>query len=211
MSETDHGREWTNHELRVMDEATARQTLPVAQFERWERLQELYEEAEKTKAEWADQAETVEQIVVHADAQELGTELEVFGNDVLVHVDSSDEAFVETAERVKTTLDTIRESDTDGENEGAPDPTALDSDAREVVADGLCDLFDLVLVRWNDHEWDVLSPDARQAVLQRAHDKWGVDGLLLAWLEVVSAVAEDRSERVEVIEKFRDPTRRGNR
>lgn len=201
MSDTATGREYAVHELLDMDEQTARESLTVNQYERWEKLTDLHEEAEQTKAEWDQQAETVEELTVHADPEQLGTAVDVFGNDLLVHIDSEDSDFRAAAER----LEDIQTETPDDESANI-DPERVDA-----AADALTAMLDTVIVRWNGHNWRGLTDDRRAAILDDAREKWGADGLLLAWMDIGAAVAEDREERVDVIEKFRNPERRGNR
>lgn len=199
-TDTDDGGRSTL-ELRQMDEQTARNTLPVAEFERWQKLHELMDGAAETRERWADEDETVAELTVHADMDALGTEVDLYGNDVLVHVDSEDGDFRAAAERLDDTL-------------GDTDPNDLDSldDAGvDAAAEALTDLLDAVLVRWNGTEWSDLAIDTRQDVLYECRRKWGVDGLLLAWFDIAAAIAEDREERVEVVDNFRNPERRGRR
>lgn len=200
MATTD-GNEYTAYELREMDEQTARQTLTVAQFERWEKIQSLHDEAEETRERWEEQAEEVAEIAVHADVEQLGTEVDLFGNETIVHIDSADDEFRETAERL---------DDYFGEFE-AEEIDELGEDRQEEIADGLTDMLGCVLERWNGHDWEDLPPDVRRDVLAQCREKWGVDGLLLAWVDIAAAVNEDREEKLDVIEKFRNPERRGNR
>lgn len=193
--------EYTPRELREMDEAEARSTLTVDQYERWEGIQELYEEVEETEAEWDAQAETVADVTVNADMEALGTRVDVFGNDLLVHADTESKEFREAAERLDTEF-----GDIDGDNLEAVDESRVSE-----LGEHLLDMLDAVVVKWGDTEWSALDEDGRQGVLQSARSKWGVDGLMLAWSDIAIAIREDREERVGRIEKFRSPERRGNR
>lgn len=188
-------------ELRRMDEQTARQTLTVAEYERWEAINDLHDQADETRQQWAEEDERVSDIVVHADRTDLGTAVDLYGNDVLVHVDPEDDA-------VRDAADTL-----DGEfgDVGAEDAADLDDVDVDRLAGLLCDLFDAILLEFNGTAWDDLDDDTRRDVLADAREKWGVEGLLLAWADVAVAVEEDRNERLDVIESFRSPERRGRR
>ena len=192
------------HELRRMDEETARSTLTVNQYERWEKLNDLHAEAAETKEQWADEAERVAEITVSADMEQLGTEVDVFGNDLLVYVDSDDEevqAIGEDLERIQAKHDDVP----------AEEIETIPAEDREEMARVLCRLLDAILVRWDGVEWADLPEWKRETVLEDARDGWDLDGLLLAWVDIAVAINEDREETMDVIESFRSSERRGRR
>jgi len=199
--DSDDGLEYSAHELKRMDEETARNTLTVTQFERWESIQELYDDADETQDEWDAQAETVAEVTVSADMESLGVEVDVFGNDLLVHADTEDPEF----QRHAQTLDD-EFGDVDGSNVESVAPERLDR-----LADHLVEMLDLVIVRWDDTEWNELTDGQRHGVLSDAREQWGIEGLLLAWADIAASIYEDRDERMGRIEKFREPERRGDR
>lgn len=188
-------------ELRQMDEEEARNRLTVNEYETWERLHERVDRAEETREQWDDEDETVAALTVHADPEALGTEVSLYGNDALVHIDSEDADFRAAADRLD---DTLGDADPD-------DIEALDDADTDVAAEALLDMLDAVLVRWNGTEWAELSQGQRQTALQQMRAKWGLDALLMAWFDIAAAVAEEREDRVDVIESFRSPERRGRR
>jgi len=195
------GREYANHELRAMDEATARKTLTVNQYERWDKLNELYDEAEQTRQEWQDNDDTVAAVTVSADMDDLGSEVEIYGNDLLVHVDSTNGEL----ERHMDAADDIL---------GDTDPDKVESLSDDDVADlsgHLQAALEEVIIRWDGAEWDAMTKDNRADVLATAAEKWGIDGLLMAWFDIITAIAEDREEKVSAVESFRNPERRGRR
>jgi len=189
------------NDLRQMDRETARQTLPVAEFERWEQLHDLHEQADETRQRWAAEDDAVESLTVNADMDQLGTEVDLYGNDVLVHVDSEDPKLEAAAEQVDDAM-----GDTDPEEVADLDDSDIDE-----VTDGLLELLDTVLVRWNGTDWNDLGVDVRGDTLAACRRKWGVDGLLLAWVDVMAAVRQDQEGKVSVVESFRQPERRGRR
>lgn len=197
-ADTDDGGEYSVTELLDMGERTARQSLTYDQYQRWEKLNDLHDQAEETRQEWAEEDERVGEIVVHADREELGTRVDLYGNDVLVHVDPEDADVREAARAL---------DDEFGEREEVPD----DAEAIDRLAGLLLDLFDAVLLEWNGTDWAELPADARQDVLTDAREKWGIEGLLLAWADIAAAVEEDREERLDVVESFRGAQRRRNR
>jgi hypothetical protein len=202
----DTDTEYTPGQLRQMDESTARSTLTVDQFERWEKIQDLYDDAEETREQWADADETVTEISVSADPEALGTHVDVFGNDLLVHIDAEDDRL----RAVAGELDGFDLEAEDGEGYAVPEDADIDA-----LAEALTNLLDLVIVRWDGTVWADLAQPERDTVLADARAGWGVDGLLLAWVDIMAAVNEDRQERMGAIESFhgaeRDGGRRGSR
>lgn len=188
-------------QLREMDEQTARDTLTVNQYERWEQIQDLYDDVAETEAEWQSQEETVAAVTVSADMEQLGTRVDVFGNDLLVHADTEAPAFRQAAERLESEFGDIDGSELDG----------VDDDRVQALADHLVEMLSQVIVQWGGTEWDSLPPAQRDSILADAREKWGVDGLMLAWSDIAVAIREDREEVVGQLEKFRDPERRGTR
>jgi DNA-binding protein YbaB len=188
-----------------MDEQTARQTLTVAQYERWEKLNDLYDDAEATKEQWEAEAEQVAEITVEADMESLGTAVEVYGNDLVVHIDSDDPALRENIERLEALQDEYADLDAD-------DMTLDDGDELKEEMRGLLQsLLDSVLVEWNGTAWDSLAEDQRADIVAEAAESWGFDALLMGWVDIAQAIQEDREDRMDVIESFRDPARRGDR
>lgn len=184
--------DYTPTELREMGDDEARSTLTVDQYERREKLNDLLAEADETRERIDEQNERVESLTVHADPEQLGTEVDLFGNDVLVHIDTDNDEFREAAEA-------LEELEPDDRTE----IDALDDDLRERMGEKLTTMLDAVLVRWNGHEWGDLPADDRAGVLADAREKWGLDGLMLAWADIGAAVGEDREERVGVVDSFR--------
>jgi len=195
-SDTEGG--WTATELRRMDEQTARQTLPVAQYERWEDLQALDAQAEDTRERWAAETQQVHDLTVHADPDALGTEVDLYGNDVLVHLDTDDPEFRAIHEEYQ------------GLVSDDPDPEELEAN-REELADAITELLDCLILRWNGHDWQALEPERRRAVLADARAKWGFDNLVLGWAEVMAAIQSDREDSAAVVESFRGAAGRGGR
>lgn len=188
-------------DLRQMDREEARRTLPVAEFERWEKLQELQRQADKTRERFAREDEQVAELSITADTHKLATEVDLYGDTVLVHIDSGDEAFINAAERLEEAMD----------GDGPEDVPTMDADRRDAIAEALADLFDAAFVEWEGVEWDSLRADQRADHLARLRDAWGLDAMFVALLDIVAAVQEDRSEKVDVIESFRRSQRRGRR
>jgi hypothetical protein len=202
----DYGdRDWTNAQLLAMDESEARSTLTVDEYERWEKLNDLHAQADETREQWADEGQEVAAITVSADMDDLGTEVDIYGNTLLVHIDSDDpdvQAVIEDLQSFKDDHGEIFDSD---------DLERFDDGVRDELATLLCDVLDAVIVRWDGTDWRDLDTAARQSVLADARREWGLDGLLLAWVDIQIAVREDQEAKVDVIESFRSPERRGRR
>lgn len=197
---TDTDTEWSDSELLAMNEREARETLTVAWFDRWEKLNDLHAEADETRDEWRDQDATVQELTVNADLSDLGTDVELYGNDIVVHLDPEDpevKRLSEKAEEVLSEYDSEGEEVSDGEIDQA--------------AGFLVDLFDEMLVEWNGVEWADVPEEQRRQTLQEARESWGVMGLANGKARVLQAIYEEQDERMDVIEKFRRPERRGRR
>jgi len=196
-------REYANHELLEMDEQTARTTLPVAQYERWEKLTELHEQAADNREQFAEEAEEVAEITVSSDLSQLGTELDLYGNTLLVHIDSDDGQLQDTVEQ----LDALREKHADADS---MDDVDAEGD-KEQIRGLLQSALDRVILQWDGTDWRDLPDGTRADILADAAQNWGVDALLWGWTEIVTAVEEDQNDRLEAVESFRNPQRRGNR
>ena len=91
----------------------------------------------------------------------------------------------------------------------------LDEDVIDDVKAILADLITVAIVEWDGVAYDELTDADRRAI----HDLitgepptgWGVAGLMDAWVEISVAVEDNRDERLERIQKFRDAGRRGDR
>lgn len=188
-------------ELLAMDEAEARRELTVVEYERWESVRDLHDQHEATKQRWADEAEQVHDIVVEADPEALGTEVELYGNEVLVHIREDDDAFREAAAALDTEFG---ETATD-------DVPELGDEDREAMAGHLRAMYDAALVRWNDHEWADLPEETRAAILDDALDKWGLSSFFLGLVQISAAVREAQQETVDVVDSFRGAAGRGDR
>lgn len=199
-ADDDQTQAYSISELRAMDEQTARQTLTVDQYERWDSLQALYDQAEANRDRFAREDERVHDLTVHADPEALGTEVTLYGNDLLVHLDSDDPTFQAVHDEYQDLVGDVDDADLD----------ALE-DNREAVADAIIELFDCLLVRWNGTDWEDLSPEQRRGVLADAREAWGFDALVLGWGEVMTAIREAREQQAEAVESFRGETGRGHR
>ena len=103
--------EYSPSELEAMSDDEARSELTVEQYERREKLLDLLADAAENEQELAADEERVEDLVVHADPEALGTEVDVFGNDLLVQVESDDPAFRAVAEELDDEFGDIDETE----------------------------------------------------------------------------------------------------
>jgi hypothetical protein len=195
----DQTQAYSVSELRAMDEQTARQTLTVDQYERWDSLQDLYDQAEANRDRFAREDEQVHGLTVHADPEALGTDVQLYGNDLLVHLDSDDPTFRAVHDEYQDLVGDVDDADLDALKEN-----------REAVANAIIELFDCLLVRWNGTDWERLSPEQRRGVLADAREAWGFDALVLGWGEVMAAIRETREQQAEAVESFRGETGRRN-
>lgn len=183
-------------ELRAMDEETARQTLTVQEYERRERIIETHEQAAEQREAWAEQEREITDIVVHADIEQLGTRVDIFGNDLLVHLDVEDR-------RVRAVADELETIQDKHDGVDAADAADLSQEDIDELAEPLVELLDLVIRRWNGTAWRSLDDDHRRAILADAREKWSIDGLLVAFAQITDAVEADREEVFGDIDDFR--------
>ena len=202
--------------LRAMDESEAKQSLTYAEFQRWESINDRLDEHDDALAEWDETREEATDIMLRADTSDLASDVTVFGNDLAVYYAPDDPRIREQAERLGDAFGVDIE-------DAAEDPDAvagmttddLDEDVIDDVKAILADLITVSIVEWDGTRYDELSDADRQAI----HDLitgepptgWGVAGAMDAWVEISVAVEDNRDERLERIQKFRDAGRRGNR
>lgn len=208
MSDTDRDG-YSPFELRDMDEQTARETLTVAEYEEWEQIQDLYAQKRETEQRWEEQAETVADVTVSADMTDLGVEVELFGNTLLVYADLEDPAFRDSVETLESEFGDIEIEDPAAD--GAAAFGDVDADRLDDMAEHLVAMLRSVLVRWDGTPWADLSADQQDAILASVREQWGITGLLKAWGEISYAIRADYDELEARIEKFRSPERRGDR
>ena len=193
--------EYSTLDLRQMDRETAERELTKLQFDRWEKLHELKAGAEETRERFAQEDELVTDLTVTADMADLGTEVDLYGDTALVHLDSDNEQFIDAAESLDAEFPDADKSD-------VPE---MDDEDREVIASRAMEMLDAMLVRWNGTEWASVPEHEQQALLETLRQEWGIDALFLSIFKCADAIQEDREEQVEAIESFRGEKRRGRR
>jgi len=201
--------EYSAFDLRDMEEETAWDELSREESEQWEKIQELYDGVEETEQQFEREAEAVADVTVSADMTDLGTEVSVFGNDLLVYADLESPEFRDATERLESEFGDITVENPDAEDEAAFGDVA--DERLDDMAAHLVEMLDTVLVRWDGTEWDSLSDGQRETILQQARASWGITGLLKAWGEITLAIREDYDELEARVESFRSPERRGTR
>jgi hypothetical protein len=200
--------EYTPRELAAMDEDEARTTLTVAQFERWEQLQDLFDQQAETEAEWEAEEETVREVTVSADMEQLGTQVDIYGNDLLVRADPESQGLQDALETLEADFGDIEVEDPDADGEAAFGD--VDTDRLDDLADHLLGMLDEVIVRWDGTRWDGLPRAQRETILADARVSWGVDGLMLAWARIAAEIRADREGTVSQLESFRGEAGRGD-
>jgi len=206
---SDSDSEYSPFDLRDMDEEEARQTLTVNEFEQWEQIQELYDSVEETKAEFERDADAVAEVTVSADMEALGTEVDIFGNTLLVRANPEDRELIKKVERIEAEFGDIAVEDPDAD--GAAAYEGVPRERLNDMATALVDVLDHLILRWDGTDWASLSDAKRDAVLAQARETWQIDGLQLAWEHIVVAMDEERSEREDRLKSFRSAERRGSR
>jgi hypothetical protein len=200
--------EYSPRELAAMDEDEARNTLTVAQYERWEDLKDLFDEQADTEEEWEQQEETVQEVTVSADMDQLGTEVDIYGNDLLVRADPESQDLQDALETLEDEYGDIEVEDPDADGEAAFGD--VNTDRLDALADHLLGMLEEVIVRWDGTRWAGLPRGQREAILADARAEWGIDGLMLAWARIAAEIRADREEVVADIESFRGETGRGD-
>jgi hypothetical protein len=201
-------------EYRRMDEAEARSQLTVDQFEEWQAVNDQLDEHEQALDRWDDTREEATDVLVRTDPSAYAADVTVWGNDLSVYYAPDDPRLRETVEGLADVFDIDAEDAAEGDIDDihAEDVAAEDVDtAKGVLADLVC----LACQTWNGTAWDDLGDADRQAIrdalVTDPPDGWGLAGLMDAWTEIQVAVEDARTERLERVEKFRNPRRRGNR
>jgi len=198
---------------RIDDREEAYRRLSGPDFERWEKLQELEAAAEQNKRQMQEDAAVATDAIVRADVSDLATEVSVFGNDLLCYYDPESKQVREAAKQAGEIFD--MDADAPDDLEGASVDELDDADIPE-IKDALTDLITAAIVEWNGQRWDNMDTETRDAIattIQQPTDSggWGVAGLMDAFVEIYVAVNDNRSERLERIQKFRNEERRGDR
>jgi len=189
-------------DLLEMDRDEARASLTVDEFERWEKLTELHDDASEQRDRWRQDDEQVERVVVHSDPDALGTEVDVFGNALVVHPERADgDEFREANKKYEQKYADVSADDVD----------ALDPGERAELERHLLEMLDAIILKWNGVDWQSLPSAERERALNEAADEWGLMGLLKAWLQVVSGVREDAEEMEASVKSFRSEERASGR
>lgn len=208
--------ERTISELRAMDREEARQQLTVAEFEKWESVNDHLDEHAEATAEWEDTRAVATDIMVRADVSDLAADVTVFGNDLTAYFAPDDEEFRAMGERLGESFGVdIEEVADDPDSAEGLSTDDLDEEKLDEVNDLLADFIIYMVQSWDGHDWDELRESDRQAVRAVITDDppqgWGIAGAMDAWVEIVTAVEANRNDRLERIQKFRSAERRGDR
>jgi len=199
---------------RIDDREEAYSRLSGPDFERWEKLQELEAAAEQNKRQMQEDAEVATDALVRNKIPDgLAVDVNVFGNEVRAYYDPESKQVREAAERVGEVCGV--DANEPGDLEGASVDDVDDGDI-PAIKSALVDLITAALVEWNGQRWDDMDADTREAIratIQQPPEAggWGVAGLMDAFVEIYVTVEDNRNERLERIQKFRDETRRGDR
>ena len=208
--------EHTITDLRRMDESEARQSLTVTEYERWEAVNDRLDEHAEALDEWDDTRQEATDIMLRADTADLAESVTVFGNPLSVYYAPDDPRIREQADRLGDAFGVdIEDAGDDPDVADGLSTDDLDDEVIDDVKDILADLLSVAIVEWDGTKWGDLSDADREAIhgLMTADppEGWGVAGLMDAWVEVAVAVENNRDERLERIQKFRDAGRRGDR
>lgn len=184
-------KEYTTVELREMDDATAATELTNEQQERREKLLSLQEEAENTQDRWEDERETVGNVIVQSDLEALGSRLNLYGNLVLVQLNTDNDQLREGAEKLQSFAD----EETELEN--------VDWDKREDLAVAAKDVLDALLIEWDGTRWDRLPQERRSQILNEAREAWGYEHFFAAVMNALLAARAQFNDLEEQAKSFR--------
>lgn len=204
----------TTFDLKEIDDReVAYRKLSGPDFERWEKLKELERNAEENKRQMQEDAAVATDVIVRADVSDLGTEVEVFGNTLSCYYDPESQQIRDAAEQVGEVCGV--DADDPGDLEGASVDDVADDDI-PAIKSALVDLITAAIVEWRGTPWDSLEDDTKTEIretIKRPPEAggWGVAGLMDAFVEIYVTVEDNRNDRLERIQKFRNETRRGNR
>lgn len=184
--------DYSSLDLRQMDREQARQELPMAQFERWEQLHENIKQAEQTREQWAEHDELATELVVHADVEELGTEVDLYGNELIVDFDPDNEDLLNLIKKTQRKygeieIETIEE---------------LEQDRMQEMALALEDIFREIILQWNGTDYRELPEDTQIQIISQARDKWGLRAFALGIVDCLIRAYEDQEQRMAAIESF---------
>lgn len=202
---------YTMTELLAMDKAEAVEKLDYGQYQTWESAVDHHDRYHRQKQKWRTNETEATDILVRADVGDLATELTLFGNQVSVYYDPEDPRIRDLVERlgdllgVDTTDPTAIEASAADIDESAIDP------AKELLAEFIA----VTIQRWDGVEWDDIPSETRSSItdqIQQPHpDGWGLVGLMDGLNDILVAVESNRDDRLERVQKFRQPERRGDR
>jgi len=199
MSASESSDRRTITELRNMDRETARAELSVPEYERWDALQDRLEAAEQTREKWNDADETALDVTVHADDEDLGETVDIFGNELLVRIDPEKPGLRDRA-------NALREEFGDDDR----DIDELDTTDADRLANRVVDLYGEIVIAWNGTRLETMSPAERETLFETVREKWGLRGLFLGLADIIAGVEEGQKERLEAVESFRG-AKRGRR
>jgi len=193
-------------ELLAMDESEAKQTLSWAEYQRYESLTEHHDRADENRADLDAADEQVHGLIARTDVSDLAADVDVFGNELVCYYGPEDEPVQDAAQRLADIFDADP-----SDPEGSIDTEDVSDDDLAAAKDALADLLFAAVIEWNGEAWGEIPEAGRDGVkeqiTQPRPEGWGIAGLLDAWATVQAAVEEKRTERMDVVRKFRDETR----
>ena len=187
-------------DLRDMDRTAALNELNAEQFERWEDVQELTQAADERAEQFAANDRTVSSVVVDADLDELGTDVEVYGNDLTVYIDADDDRLHDAIKRLDDRFGDVERDDLD----------ALGDADREAIGEALEDILLSSIVAWDGERFEDLPADEPLAIVRTAREKWGLTPTFEAVMKIIGACNEAQAERFEAIDSFHGAQRSRN-
>lgn len=193
-----------------LSEAEAKDELSYHEYQRWKSATDHRDQYNERVDEWQQNEADATSDLVRSDVSSLTVEVDLFGNAVDVYYDPEDPRFRDAADE----LGDILGVDMAGEDIEASADDVSDEQL-EAAKRALADLICVTVQTWEGHRWDELDigtrGDIRVQIAEPRPTGWGLAGLMDALSEIMTAVETNRNDRLERVQKFRNPEWRGNR
>jgi len=206
---TDGSRTLT--ELLGMDEQTAKRELSYAEFQTWQSANDHHGRYQERKREWRENDIAATHTLIKTEVIDLATEVTLWGNEVYVYYDPEDS-------RLRNAIDDLGDSlgvDMDSVDDIEASADEVTPEDMAAVKSALAEFLTVSFVQFEGQLWADIDAETqeqiREQIQQPYPDGWGLAGLMDAVTEVINAVESNRNARLERVQKFRNPERRGNR
>ena len=172
-------------ELREMDAEEANSELGADEFERWQKLQDLQDDADENRLEREEENSEALDILINKDDEEIAKEIEHQGNKIkyILNMDREQE--------------NIYSKMTDLERKEGPS-----QGDREKYKNLLIDFFAEIVVEFNGKK--IKNTDfSGKELAKQCYKKWGRLPFQNLIEEVLIGFYEEKKEKMDTVEKFR--------